>query len=148
MRSGYTGIFLCLFLASFPAISGDVSDLLKKMTSAGERLNYQGVFVLRKADALMSMRVEHGRDDRGVWESLESLNGEARKVIRFNQEIISLYPERNLLTVSQSKDKVSLHPTLPENLDRLEAYYGITRLDDDRIADHTAAVLDVVPNDK
>lgn len=148
MRSAYTGFFFCLLLAAHPAIAGHVSDLLKKMTSAGEGLNYRGVFVLRKSDKLMTMRVEHGRDDRGVWESLESLNGEARKVIRINEEIISIYPERNLLTVSRSKDKVSLHPTLPENLDKLEAYYKISRLEDDRIADYATAVLDVMPNDK
>ncbi len=148
MRSAYTGFFFCLLLSVQPAIAGHVSDLLKKMTSAGEGLNYRGVFVLRKSDKLMTMRVEHGRDDRGVWESLESLNGEARKVIRINEEITSIYPERNLLTVSRSKDKVSLHPTLPENIDKLEAYYKISRLDDDRIADHATVVLDVMPNDK
>jgi sigma-E factor negative regulatory protein RseB len=148
MRSAYTGLCFCLLLASQPAIAGHVSDLLKKMNSAGERLNYRGVFVLRKSDKLMTMRVEHGRDDRGVWESLESLNGEARKVIRINGEVTSIYPERNLLTVSRSKDKLSLHPTLPENLDKLETYYKVSRLEDDRIADHGAVVLDVVPNDK
>jgi sigma-E factor negative regulatory protein RseB len=148
MRFGITGFCFCLLLSSHLAVAGDVSDLLKKMTSADERLNYQGVFVLRKSDKLMSMRVEHGRDERGVWESLESLNGEARKVVRVNEEITSIYPERNLLTVSHSKDKASLHPTLPENLDKLEAFYKISRLDDDRIADHPAAVLDVIPIDK
>lgn len=148
MRSVYTGLFFCLLLAVHPAMAGHVSDLLEKMTAAGEGLNYRGVFVLRKADKLTTMRVEHGRDERGVWESLESLNGEARKVIRFNEEIISIYPERNLLTVSRSKNKVSLHPTLPENIDKLEAYYKISRLEDDRIADHATAVLDVMPNDK
>jgi sigma-E factor negative regulatory protein RseB len=148
MRSACTALITCLLLASHPAIAGDVSDLLKKMSSADEHLNYEGVFVLRKSDKLMSMRVEHGRDDRGVWESLESLNGEDRKVIRVNDEVTSIYPERNLITVSRTKEKASLHPTLPENLDKLEAYYKISRLDDDRIANHNAAVLDVMPNDK
>ena len=148
MRLGYTGLFFSLFITSHVAVAGDISDLLKKMTSADEHMNYQGVFVLRKSDKLMAMRVEHGRDDRGIWESLESLNGEARKVVRVNDEITSIYPERHLLTVSRSKDKVSLHPTLPENLDKLEAYYRISRLDDDRVAGHSTVVLDVMPNDK
>lgn len=148
MRPACTALVFCLLLASSPAISGDVSDLLKRMSSAGERLNYQGVFVLRKSDKLTTMRVEHGRDDRGVWESIESLNGEPRKVIRVNDEVTSIFSERNLVTISQAKDKASLHPTLPGNLDKLEAYYRISRLDDDRIADHSAAVLDVMPSDK
>lgn len=148
MRLACTVLISCLLLVSHSAVAGDVSDLLRKMSSADERLNYEGVFVLRKSDKLMSMRVEHGRDERGVWESLESLNGEARKVVRVNEEVTSIYPERQLITVSRTKDKVSLHPTLPENLDKLEAYYQISRLDDDRIADHSAAVLYVMPNDK
>jgi len=137
-----------LLLASPSVFAGDVSDLLKKMSSADDRVNYQGVFVLRKSDKLTSMRVEHGRDERGVWESLESLNGEARRVVRINEQVTSIYPERNLVTVSITKNKGSLHPALPENLDKLEAYYRITQLDDDRIADHSAVVLDVMPNDK
>lgn len=151
IRSGYTGLILltaCLsgFLTN-DAVAGDVSDLLKKMTTASETLNYRGVFVLRKSDMLTTMRIVHGADSRGVWESLESLNGETRKVIRFNEEVTSIYPKRKLLTISHNKDKVSLHPTLPENLDKLEAYYKISRLKDERIADHGAAVLDVMPND-
>ncbi len=148
MRPVCTVLTFYLLLASQSVIAGDVADLLKKMSSADDHLNYQGVFVLRKSDKLMSMRVEHGRDERGVWESLESLNGEARKVVRINEEVTSIYPERNLVTVSITKNKGSLHPALPENLDKLEAYYRITQLDDDRIADHSAAVLDVMPNDK
>jgi sigma-E factor negative regulatory protein RseB len=147
MRAIWSVPFFCLLLASPPVISGEVSDLLKKMSAADDRLNYQGVFVLRKSDKLTSMRVEHGRDERGVWESIESLNGEARKVVRVNDEVTSIYLDRNVVTVSQAKDKASLHPTLPGNLDKLEAYYRISRLDDDRIADHSAVVLDVVPND-
>lgn len=139
-------IFLTVFLTN-NAIAGHVSDLLKKMATASETLNYQGVFVMRKSDTLTTMRVEHGADSRGVWESLESLNGEMRKVVRINEEVISIYPDRKLLTISHNKHKASLHPTLPENLEKLEAYYKISRLEDERIADHAVAVLDVKSND-
>ena len=52
-----------------------------------------------------------------------------------------------MLTVTHSANKHTLHPALPANFQKLEAYYTINRLKDDRIADHQAAVLDVVPND-
>ena len=132
---------------SMPAVASEVSDLLKKMTDAEGQLNYQGVLVLRKANNLVAMRVEHGTDERGVWESMVSLNGEARRIVRVNDEVTSVFPERQLLTVTQSKNKHRLHPALPDNLEKLEAFYTINRLKDDRIADHGAAVLDVVPND-
>ena len=139
-----------LFLSaclSTPAVASEVSDLLKKMTDADGLFNYQGVLVLRKSNNLVAMRIEHASDDRGIWESMISLNGEARQVVRVNDVVTSIYPERQLLTVTHGKNKHTLHPALPANLQKLEAYYTISRLKDDRIADYEAAVLDVVPND-
>ena len=132
---------------SQPGTASELSDLLMKMSDAGEQLNYQGVLVLRKADNMVAMRVEHGSDARGTWESMVSLNGEARRVVRNNNEVTSIYPERRFLTVSRNAGKHTLHPALPANLENLEQYYHINRLSDDRVADREAAVLDLVPND-
>ena len=139
-------LFLSVCLST-SAVASEVSDLLKKMTDADGLLNYQGVLVLRKSNNLVAMRIEHASDDRGIWESMTSLNGEARRVVRVNDEVTSVYPERQLLTVTHSKNKHTLHPALPANFQKLEAYYTINRLEDGRIADREAAVLDVVPND-
>ena len=147
MRFVLAPIVLFSVCLSMPAAASEVSDLLKKMTDSDGQLNYQGVLVLRKSNNLVAMRVEHGTDDRGVWESMMSLNGEARRVVRLNDEVTSVYPERQLLTVTHNANKHTLHPALPANLKKLEAYYSINRLKNDRIADHEAAVLDVVPND-
>jgi sigma-E factor negative regulatory protein RseB len=78
---------------------------------------------------------------------MESLNGEARKIVRHNNEVISIYPERKLVTVSQMGDKPGLHPILPENLDRLGKYYTLQQLGDERIAGRTTSVLNVKPKD-
>ncbi|MDT8453039.1 MAG: MucB/RseB C-terminal domain-containing protein [Gammaproteobacteria bacterium] len=139
-------LFLSVGL-SLPAAASEVSDLLQKMTDADKHLNYRGILVLRKADNLVAMRVEHGTDERGIWESMVSLNGEARRIVRINNEITSVYPERQLLTVTHSADKSPLHPALPANLKNLEAYYSIKRLQDERVADRAAMVLDVIPDD-
>lgn len=147
IRFSFPTLFLILLLTNTSASAGEVTGLLAKMTTADEQLNYQGVFVLRKSDTLITMRVEHGVDERGTWESLESLNGEARKVVKVNEEVVSIYPERKLLMVTRSKNKASLHPTLPENLEKLESHYAINRLNDDRIAEHKTAVIDVRPKD-
>ena len=147
MRFVLVPVLLFSVCLSMPAVASEVSDLLKKMTDADTQLNYQGILVLRKSNNLVAMRVEHGSDDRGVWESMMSLNGEARQIVRVNDEVTSVYPERQLLTVTRNTNKHTLHPALPANYQKLEAYYTINRLQDDRIADHETAVLDVVPND-
>jgi sigma-E factor negative regulatory protein RseB len=97
----------------------------------------------------MAMRVVHGVDsERGVWESMESMNGEARKVIRHNDKVFSIYPERKQVTVSLNEQKSSLHPTLPHNLQRLSRFYSISRNGSERIAGRDTTVIEVDPIDK
>lgn len=137
-----------LFTFQWPVFASDITELLNNMSSADDTLNYQGVFVLRKADRMMSMRVSHAADENGIRERLESLNGESKHVIRSNAEVLSIYPERGMLVVSDDTYKAALHPTLPENLDKLQSYYQIERQPDDRIANHRTAVLRLSPKDK
>jgi sigma-E factor negative regulatory protein RseB len=147
MKIGITAFLTFAILSHLPAYAGDVSEIVGGMSTADKRSNYTGTFVLRKSDKMMAMHVVHGVDDRGIWESMESLNGEARKIVRHNNEVISIYPDRKLVTVSKMGDKPGLHPTLPENLDKLANYYAINQLGDDRIAGRETSVLNVQPKD-
>jgi len=147
MKIGVTAFLTFAILSHLPAYAGNVSDVVSGMSAADKSSNYVGTFVLRKSDKMMAMHVVHGVDDRGIWESMESLNGEARKIVRHNNEVISIYPDRKLVTVSKMGDKPGLHPTLPENLDKLSNYYTINQLGDDRIAGRETSVLNVQPKD-
>lgn len=147
MRIGVTAFLTFAVLSHLPAYAGNVSEIVSNMSAADRRFNYEGTFVLRKSDKMMTMHVVHGVDDRGVWESMESLNGEPRKIVRHNNEVISIYPERKLVTVSQMGDKPGLHPILPENLDKLVNYYDINQLGNERIAGRDTSVLNVQPKD-
>jgi sigma-E factor negative regulatory protein RseB len=139
---------LSLYLVSTNSYADDLFDMLKRMSEADQNRNYQGTFILRKSDKLSTLFVTHGVDDNGVWESLESLNGEKRKVIQHNKRMISVYPERELITIRDIDEKHSLHRKLPGNLDQLTRFYTMTRLDDDRIADHKALVIELEPKDQ
>ncbi len=139
---------LPLLLLSASSFAGDLFDMLKRMSEADQDQNYQGTFILRKSDDLSTLRVTHGSDDSGVWESLEALNGEPRKVIRRDKKVVSIFPRRELVTIRDNVDKQSLHPQLPENLGQLELYYSIYQLPDDRIANYQTLVIDLVPHDK
>ena len=138
---------LSLSLFSTTSTASELLDVLKRMSEVDEKQSYQGVFVLRKSDKLSTLRVTHGVDEKGVWESLEALNGEPRKVVRRNNRVISIFPTRELVTIRQSENKESLHRRLPENIDQLEQFYSMRRLADDRIANHHALVVDLVPKD-
>ena len=137
----------CLCLLSSNSFAGDLLHMLKRMADADRQQNYEGTFVLRKSDSISALRVTHGVDEKGVWESLEALDGEARKVLRHNNRVVSIYPERQLLTIRHSDSVQPLHQQLPSDFDRLEKYYSIQQREDDRIATHPTLVVDVIPKD-
>jgi sigma-E factor negative regulatory protein RseB len=107
----------------------------------------RGVFVLRKSDSLSTLKVTHGKDEDGVWESLEALNGEPKKVVRRNNKVVSVFPDRELVTIRHNANKQALHPQLPEDIEQLELFYSISQLPDDRIANYPTLVVDLIPND-
>ena len=137
-----------LLITSTSVIAGDLFDMLQRMSDADKEQNYQGVFILRKSDKLSTLRVTHGKDENGVWESLEALSGEPRKVIRRNDKVVSVFPDRELITIRNSANRKPLHPQLPENIERLEEFYSLNQLPDDRIANYQTLVVDLVPNDE
>ena len=141
-------VALFLSLLSANSFAADLFDMLKRMSDADQNQNYQGTFILRKSDKLSALQVTHGVDDKGVWESLEALDGEPRKVLRHNNRVISIFPDRKIITIRHSDKKQPLHPQLPDNIELLEQFYAMNRLDDDRIANHSSLVVDLLPKDK
>ncbi len=142
--------FAMTLLMSLASVSfaSDLVDMLEKMSAVSQSRNYQGTFILRKSDKLSTLRVQHGMDKRGVWESLETLDGEVRKVIRQNNKVISIFPEQKLLTIRSNSNESSLHQKLPDNIKQLGEYYTFERLENDRVAGYPALVLDLKPKDK
>jgi len=143
-------VFAAFFLLSVStnSFAGHLFDVLQRMSDADQNQSYQGTFILRKSDDLSTLRVTHSNDDEGDWESLEALNGEPRKIIRRNNKVVSVFPKRNLVTIRIDATKQSLHRQLPENIHQLELFYSINMLPDDRIANHPALVVDLIPIDK
>ncbi|VAW50576.1 Sigma factor RpoE negative regulatory protein RseB precursor [hydrothermal vent metagenome] len=144
----YTVIAVFLLAFSANSYAGDLFDMLQRMSDADQNQNYQGIFILRKSDKLSTLKVLHGNDEEGVWERLETLDGESRQVIRRNNKIVSIYPGRKLVTIRHRANNHSLHLQLPDNIKQLDNFYTLQRLDDDRIADHPTLVVDLLPKDQ
>jgi len=126
----------------------DVDVWLGKMTRAMEINNYQGTLIIRQADKVDALFVQHGIDKSGIWESLEFLNGESRKVIRKKDTVKTIFPERELVTISHEIEQNPFHPQLPKNLSNLKQYYNIKLAGQDRIARKDAQILEIKPKDK
>ncbi|MDH5473717.1 MAG: MucB/RseB C-terminal domain-containing protein [Gammaproteobacteria bacterium] len=140
-------LLLSLMFASL-TYADDVDVWLEKMTTAMEVNNYQGTLIIRQADKVDALFVQHGIDKKGVWESLEFLNGESRKVIRKQDTVKTIFPERELVTISHEIEQNPFHPQLPKNISSLKQYYNIQLAGQQRVARKNAQMLEIKPKDQ
>lgn len=144
----HTALVVSLLFFSVNSYASDMFDMLQRMSDADQNQNYKGTFILRKSDKLSTLKVLHGNDEKGVWESIETLNGESKKVVRRNNKVVSIYPNRELVTVRHRSGSPSLHLQLPDNIEQLDLFYSINRLNDDRVAGLHTLVVELVPKDQ
>ncbi len=111
-------------------------------------LNYQGDFVYVYENQLESMQISHYRDAHGEKERLISLNGEAREVIRDNQNLTCIWPSSRKVVVDLSRKNRFSPIFIPEDITRLEKFYEMKLLGKDRVANMDAVVVHIDPKDK
>ena len=135
-------------LASAPVFADSAMHWVQKMSDAMRNLNYQGDFVYLHSTGLEGMQIAHYKDASGEKERLVSLNGEAREVIRDNQNLTCIWPSSRKVIVDISR-KNSFSPIfIPEDIARLEKFYDMKLLGDDRIANMDAVVVHIDTRDE
>ncbi len=139
---------LVIGLISFGVVqANEMEAWLQKMMQATTTTNYEGTLIIRQNDQMQAMRIRHGAETQGMWESLESLTGEVRKVVRENGKVTTVYPQRNLITISRDLDPQTIHYRLPSDVSLLKQHYHLKLAGKDRIASQPAQVIDVLPKD-
>ena len=123
-------------------------EWVQKMSDAMRNLNYQGTFVYLHNNRLEGMQITHYKDMQGEKERLVSLNGEAREVIRDNQNLTCIWPSSRKVIVDVSR-KNSFSPIfIPEDIARLEKFYSMKLVGKDRVADQDTVVVLIDPLDE
>ena len=135
-------------LVSVPAFADAAMDWVQKMSDSMRNLNYQGDFVYVYENQLESMQISHYRDAHGEKERLISLNGEAREVIRDNQNLTCIWPSSRKVVVDLSRKNRFSPIFIPEDITRLEKFYEMKLLGKDRVANMDAVVVHIDPKDK
>ena len=135
-------------LISVPVMADQAMDWVQKMSSAMRNLNYRGDFVYMHDNQLESMRISHYKDANGEKERLISLNGEAREVIRDNQNLTCIWPSSRKVVVDFSRKNTFSPIFIPEDIARLEKFYDMKMLDNDRVAGMSTVVVHIDPRDK
>ena len=139
-----------LLLVAFTAHADEVDSVLTRMQQALDTQNFQGTLVIRQYDQMHAMHVVHGHGDKGQgsWDTLESLNGEHRRVIRRDAQVITLFPGKNAATITHDLKSLPLHPNLPQNLTLLKQLYHVQLAGEDRVAGWPAQILEMLPKDQ
>ncbi|MEM7565585.1 MAG: sigma-E factor regulatory protein RseB domain-containing protein, partial [Pseudomonadota bacterium] len=144
-------LLLTLFfgtLASGPAVAESAVEWVQKMSHAMRNLSYRGNFVYVHENQLESMQISHLKDKNGVKERLYSLNGEAREVLRDNQNLTCVWPTSKKVVVDVSRQNSFSPIFIPEDIAKLERFYEIELLGEDRIADASTQVVFINPRDQ
>jgi sigma-E factor negative regulatory protein RseB len=140
-----------VLLLSTRALSADETltarDWLERMMDAVQHLNYQGTFIYLHDNQLETMRIVHAVEEDRVRESLTSLNGQPREVLRDDDLVTCVIPESNQVSVDRRPPSDKFLNLLPEDLAQLEQHYSFHLLDRSRIADHQAQIVTIAPKD-
>ncbi|MCK5666842.1 MAG: MucB/RseB C-terminal domain-containing protein [Thiotrichaceae bacterium] len=140
---------LALFhLGSAVASTEQAIQWVQKMSMAMNELSYKGRFVYQQNNQLESMSIIHVKDRQGTRERLISLNGEAREILRDNNNLTCVWPSSRQVVVDQSNQNSSSPIWAPDDVERLAKFYEFSILGKDRVADHPTIIISIKPKDK
>ncbi len=141
---------LALFSLSALAIGeSDPSSLLQKMAWALERTNYEGVFIHTHLGRSETMKVVHRVDGEGrITERLVSIDGSGREIIRSDEEVRCILPDRRSVFVEKRDNQNPLFANLPQYSDKLGLYYDFVSLGAEKLLRLDTRVLVIEPRDE
>ncbi len=129
------------------AQSSDVRGTLMRIHDAASRHNFQGTFVVSSSGTVQSARIAHYSDGPNQYERIESLDGRARNVYRFNDVVQTLWPGSRIALVEQ-RGQLNSFPSLLQAGDAsLPEFYELRSEGVGRVAGHDVNVLMVKPKD-
>ena len=124
-----------------------VRTWLSRIHEAANQRNFQGTFVVSGGGAVASARISHFLEGNNQFERIESLDGQARHVLRHNDLVQTVWPGKRLALIEQRDLLASFPALLQAGDDRITEFYDVYRQDADRVAGHEAHVLWVKPKD-
>jgi len=141
---------LPLSLTARAASDPEALNWLREMAQAMQQLSYRGRFVFAHDGRIDSLSLLHINDGDGIRERLRSLNGEAREVLRENENLTCVWPNSRQVIIDRftAANSRRLSPIwVPKDLQRLQDHYRFAVEGRDRVADLSAVIISILPND-
>lgn len=118
----------------------DARVWLMRLHEAAAQRNYHGTLVVSTATSITSSRVTHFADGEQQYESVVALDGEARSMLRHNEEVHTVWPRARVAVVEQRDVRVSFPALLAGGDQRVLESYELRPLGVDRVAGYEAEV--------
>lgn len=140
--------FLWVLLANAGTTNQEtIQTWLEKMAHAGHMQNFSGTFVYGKNSDLTVMKIFHRADELGELERLISMDGSGKEVIRSNNLVTCILPDKKSVVVEKSRPLSKFPPSFPTQISQLP-YYLFTLEQQENIAGYVAQKISVTPKDK
>lgn len=129
---------------SAPAASaaGDNAQALRgwlaRIRDAALRSNYVGTLVDSNSGTVLSSRVAHYCDGRNEFERVEALDGEARGILRINDEVRTVWPRYRLAVVEPVDPRASFPSLVSGGEQHIPDFYELHVQPSERVAGHDA----------
>lgn len=130
------------------AESNDARYWLEKMAHSAGKFNYEGTFVYRRHTQLMAMRIIHAVDDKGNRERLTSLNGVTREVIRADDNVTAILPDRERQVLDRRRVAKPFSPQTLSSTKEVDKYYILALQGEDRTAGRLTRIVLISPRDQ
>ncbi|MEM6936826.1 MAG: MucB/RseB C-terminal domain-containing protein [Pseudomonadota bacterium] len=120
---------------------------LDQMASAVSNLTYRGTLIYLRRDQVDSLRIYHRVDETGMRERLVALNGSPREILRDNNSVRCIFPDRRSVLID-TRIAERLFPVIPADLFSLsEGRYELSLDGADRVAQLEAQVVRIAAAD-
>lgn len=141
------GALLLPALALADRAEEDPRELLERMATAVETLNYEGTYVHIVEGRADTMYVVHRVEDGKSTERLISLDGPGREIIQNEEETTCIFADRKSVLVERRRTEGSLRAAVPSYSDELNAWYDFVKLRPQKKVGRPARVIAIRPKD-
>src|SRR5690625_1666406 len=152
--------FLLLCLISWWAVSAAMAasddaaapsaevQLLLKLQGAAHELDYAGIYTYQQGATVTSSRIVHKVDGTGERERVEVLDGAPSEIVRHNENIRRLLPDRKLVVVEDRRGDRFPSLLLGDAEHVVKYYQPIVLNDDERVAGRACRRVFLKPKDR
>jgi sigma-E factor negative regulatory protein RseB len=140
-------VSLAISMAALTAAAQDAQSWLARMSHAVEELSYQGSFVHMQGGNAETLHITHINDDGRVSERILALDGVAREIIRYEDEVHCILPDQKVVLLEERRDASPLVSALPSYSDELLRHYEFTLHETARIVERQTQIVSIKPRD-